>query len=792
MSDPSGSRVLEWFNKFVRAALLKTEPPATIEEIDKLGGQLEQLGKNREQLFPICLLGQAGVGKSTLINTLIADNTIVVPSGGGTGPLTANALRVVYGETPSFTVRYHTAKQLGQTRFILESAIRRESKTSTPDDTEKRESDAEYEELKLDDEKQRGARTEEAVGQAKLLIAASQSAPRELPYLADALRWIIGQPIRFGSQVLPEDLVRMNEVKEALRHANSETSKLFASADNPNFGRQLRDHACGYLAPLIVEMSIKWPSDVLKNGLELVDLPGLGILSDAYASVTSDYLRSRAKAVMLVADSRGIRKEDADLLRSSGFLNRLLHAGSDLSSDPVAFFVVVVKIDYVAVENWRNDRAVNGKALKNRAEHFHDQVERCRTDIKQRLGEYLREVWQEDSEGKKEVIQSILTNLQIFPVSAPQYRLHLKPDDEEDRPFLPDIAATNIPALRVAVSDVATRCLAEQIRRYNEVHQRFFGQLRAKIELLGAQFTEERQIESEVAQFKADLEEFLNTLRREFDGRRGAFRNFMRKTVPVKIEARVEGGSTKAQQGIRNYMRSLSDAHWRTLQAAVRREGTFYGSRHINLPNDFALRFEEPIAEVWSREILIDVRKETREYADYQSAAVKQVLAWARDRKTKLSTRLLEALVEDVDQRRQQLNAVGREAVDELRDKVRTELIKTIEGPIRRKCKKFVEDQQDRGAGVRNRILELFDQLAQEVVTAAAEPAKVLLVARFKEVEKEILAAFREHSEPLDEAAAALVRRKEKETGLNDAELRRIIAEAMEAMPLEEPQTVTL
>jgi len=332
MSDPSGSRVLEWFNKFVRAALLKTEPPATIEEIDKLGGQLEQLGKNREQLFPICLLGQAGVGKSTLINTLIADNTIVVPSGGGTGPLTANALRVVYGETPSFTVRYHTAKQLGQTRFILESAIRRESKTSTPDDTEKRESDAEYEELKLDDEKQRGARTEEAVGQAKLLIAASQSAPRELPYLADALRWIIGQPIRFGSQVLPEDLLRMNEVKEALRHANSETSKLFASADNPNFGRQLRDHACGYLAPLIVEMSIKWPSDVLKNGLELVDLPGLGILSDAYASVTSDYLRSRAKAVMLVADSRGIRKEDADLLRSSGFLNRLLHAGMSVSA----------------------------------------------------------------------------------------------------------------------------------------------------------------------------------------------------------------------------------------------------------------------------------------------------------------------------------------------------------------------------------------------------------------------------------------------------------------------------
>src|SRR3954447_26950039 len=116
-------------------------------------------------------------------------------------------------------------------------------------------------------------------------------------------------------------------------------------------------------------------------------------------------------------------------------------------------------------------------------------------------------------------------------------------------------------------------------------------------------------------------------------------------------------------------MNKLHGAHWKTLQAAVRREGTFYGSRHINLPHDFALRFEEPVAEVWSREILVEVRRETREFAEYQSSAVTQVLNWARRQGVRTSTRLLEALVEAVKQHRQQVNAVGKEAVDELRDK---------------------------------------------------------------------------------------------------------------------------
>jgi GTP-binding protein EngB required for normal cell division len=792
MSDleAHSSSLVQWFKNLVRPIFQKTEPAPVIEELDKLAKQVEETTYRNVKLFPICLLGQAGVGKSTLINTLVSDTEIVVPSGGGTGPLTANALRVTYGEKPAFSVRYHSAKEIGQTRFILEAELARRTKGGQRIELEGS-GELEMPSIALDDEVQQKSRTEEAIGRACLLVAGAQNASRELPYLADALRWLLNQPLKSQTDLYEEDLQRLVCVQEALKYAETDSQRNFDSLNNPEFRRRLRDHACGFMAPLIQEMFIHWPSPLLKDSLELVDLPGIGILSDSYEGLTTEYLRNRAKAVMLVADSRGIRREDAELLRNSGFLNRLLHASSDPSADPVALIVAVVKIDDVAVENWKNDKSANEVALKTKAQHFQDVVENCRKDIARRLEFYLNEVWRDESgvisEGKIEVLQRILKGLQIFPVSAPQYRLHLSKDEEDTKPFLPNVDSTNILALRDAIAAVARECLVEQTRRREETQQRFFGQVRARLEVLSAQRNAERQAEEEIISFKESLNTFLAPLQREFDTRRGGFRNFLRKTIPVQIETRVDSASQKSRKDIQAYLGKLRDVHWKTLQAAVRKEGTFHGSRHINLPHDFALRFEEPVAEVWSRQILVDLRRETREFADYQSAAVNEVLNWARAQGIKVSTRLLEALVEAVKQHRQQVNAVGKEAVDDLRDKVRSELIKKIENPIRKKCQKFVSEEKDFGTGVKARILELFAQLSEEVVLAASTPAVTLLVDRFKEVDKEILAAFGEHSDPLKEAGEALVHQKEKPQGTIDAEAEKLTVEiemAIGGMPL--------
>lgn len=787
MSDgPLSKYISEWFKTRVRPVLEKTESTPTLEEFDKQAAQIEDLESKVGTLYPICLLGQAGVGKSTLINTLIADTEIVVPSGGGTGPLTANALRVVYGDRPAFNVWYHSKKEVDQTRFILEAEVRRQSKDLAPLLDAMGREDPQLEEIGLDSEDQKKNRTSEAIGRASLLVAGAQNARRELTYLVDSLRWVLNQEPRFRTEILDEDMERLREAQEALSHSTRETNRHFDSADDSDFKSKLRAHACGFLAPLIMEMTIQWPSPLL-HSLELVDLPGIGILSDAYASVTSDYLRNRAKAVMLVADSRGLKREDAETLRNSGFLNRLLHASADLSSDPVALIVVAVKIDDVAVENWRNDKDVNGTATKSKAEHFSELVRSCREDIAKRMDEFLRDVWEDDSEGKRVVIKSILDNLQVFAVSAPQYRLHCSTDPDDEKSFLATREATNIIALRDAITQIAIRCQAEQQRRSEESNLRFFGMLRARLEVLSAQRNEERQAEEQIKQFKEALDSVIAPLQREFDTRRGGFRNFLRKTIPTLIQSKVDEASQKARKSIMSDLKKLEDAKWNTLRAAVRKEGVFDGSRQINLPHDFALRFEEPVAEVWSRQILVEIRRETKAFAEYQADAVTKVLDWARQQGIRRSTRLLEALVESVKQHRQQVNAVGKEAVDELRSKVRTELIKRIEDPIRRKCRRFVNDQKDVGTGVKSRILSLFEQLAEEVIESAAAPAVELLVTRFKEVDKEILAAFGDHSEPLTEAAEALIQRQEKRLEAEDPQVV-WLAEAIETALADAPQ----
>ena len=69
------------------------------------------------------------------------------------------------------------------------------------------------------------------------------------------------------------------------------------------------------------------------------------------------------------------------------------------------------------------------------------------------------------------------------------------------------------------------------------------------------------------------------------------------------------------------------------------------------------------------------------------------------------------------------MKQVGKEAVDELRNTVKSRLSDAIRGPVERACKKFVAEGDDIGAGVKSRILYLFAQLAEKATSAAQQPA---------------------------------------------------------------------
>lgn len=776
-------KLVGWFQSHVRPFLEGVEPEK-VGPLDSDARNLEAVNRAVGGDLAVCFLGNAGVGKSTLINSLVAGRDVILPAG-GIGPLTAQALAVRYAPQRRFEVKYHSAQNVWKLAFALEMALKRDERRSKSSDQEPGddlggeldpEARAEVEETLAADEPQLKGKLEDLKKQAQLLVTGNQDSATELEYLVDTLREATGKKRLWGTELRSEDESRIRQIRDVLKwEAESNEARTF-SADDPTFLATLRAHASGFLAPIIKELTVFWDTAVLKSGVTLVDLPGVGISGDVYQATTSHWIRERAQAVIMVVETRGINTANAELLRTSGFLNRLLYSAYDPTADPVLLMVAVVKGDLIADEMFAQDRA------RKRREYFAEVCEKSVVQIKNQLRSQLEAVWSSGDasvgQAQKEVIDKIIADLQVHPVSAIQYRKLLENDDE-DRAFISDAAQSGIPELLASLGDLARRRLAAQTLRQREVGDAFFHRTLSTIRVNQVRWQEETRATEVAERLRGELDLFLSPLRREFDSRQGAFREFLRNTLPVLIKQLVDGAKVVSSREILKYLGTLQNAHWATLRAAVRKGGAFDGARTIDLPLDFALRFEEPIAEVWGKSILKEIRTRTQTFACDCVTLVDKVVEWALAQGARVKTELVLAEREQISADAKRLEAVGREMVNELRDQVKNTLVKKVEGPIRRKCQKFVEDNYDRGGGVKNRILDLFRQLADDATEAASVPAVEILTARFREVETEILAVFNQHTDPLTSAADAIVASHELRIKRSDAQRRKkVLAEA--------------
>ena len=465
---------------------------------------------------------------------------------------------------------------------------------------------------------------------------------------------------------------------------------LESNSNRKLFNEELKHHASGFLAPLIKDLQVFWDSPLLQEGLAIVDLPGIGIAGDVHRDITTKWIR-KARAIVLVVDSRGITQASADLLYKTGFLNSLLYTFDDPADDPV-LIVAVVKVDDIADSKFAEDRS------KRKAVHFQEVCAETIENVKAQLRAQLEKNWSkqsdEGSQQRTKVLNNLMNTLQIHPVSAIQYRRILENDDE-DRPFLSLAVQTNIPQFSTSLQQLI-RSRRERIKQsLDEATDNFFLQTSGVVNLISAQWQEGGRAQEESDKLRSEVMTFIEPQRKEFYSRQGAYREFLRNTIPQRIDALVHEASVKAEKDIQRYLRTLDDAHWNTLRAAVRRGGTFSGARHIELPKDFALKFEEPVAEVWATKILKEIRATTKDFTEDCVSLVGEVVSWAKDQGTRVSPALVEAQQDAIKVDSKKLTAVGKEIVDEMRDFVKTKLLNCIEPPIRRKCVAFVKKGDD-------------------------------------------------------------------------------------------------
>jgi hypothetical protein len=154
---------------------------------------------------------------------------------------------------------------------------------------------------------------------------------------------------------------------------------------------------------------------------------------------------------------------------------------------------------------------------------------------------------------------------------------------------------------------------------------------------------------------------------------------------------------------------------------------------------------------------------------------VEELVQWCRDQGTRIKPELLEAQVASIKADTKQIQLLGKEIINDLRDEVKTKLTKSIEEPIARACSDFVKAGDHVGAGVKWRILFLFQTLAKNVVDGARGPATRMLTQKFKIVEDELKKVTARLENPLDAARDAIVSSHEDRVKRSDAQRRKSV-----------------
>lgn len=795
--------VLNWFDRQGKPFLLAHAP----DKLPSLQSDYERLQRlvARPEHITVCFLGNSGVGKSTLLNALAADEAQVLPAG-GIGPLTAQATEVYYSEVPSFRVTYHPKGKLWQMAFALEMRLIRQRKkaakslpsTELVSEFAGELTDEQRADVLLDQPEQASAEGSDApsdnleglIKQARNIVCGKQFSEQSLEYLVDALRFACGMEPKWDARLDEADMQRLLRIRRILAAGKSgQVHERKSQGDVGAFREDLRDHAAGFLSPLIERIEVGWPADVLKAGITLVDLPGVGIAHDSYRDVTKQYVREKARAVIVVVDRAGPTESTVDLLRSSGYWDRLVGAADDPSSDPCTMLIAVTKVDDVTNEEWssRKSKLEPDQPKPKKRDVFLELVEEFKPRMRSQIAEQLRKIGTSDNESVQEAREgaraTILASLQIHPVSAPELR-RLILDDEEDRPFLADRTQTGIPQLRDSLIALA---LAEREQREQQIaviRDRLQSSVFNELQVIQATWQEDNRAVEEAERLHEALAIFLAPKKREYDARAAAFREYLAETIQARIQALVMEAREAAEVEVSAYLGGLQNAHWATLRAAVCRGGSFYGSRHINLPDDISGYFQEPMAAVWGQKLLRDIRRRTTQLADDIEQMVSEVCDWAKiEAGAQVNRKVLESQQARIAALSAQMKAVGKEAVDEMRELVKNELTKTIRAPIKQACDDFVESGNHIGTGVKSRILDLFRLLAVQATMAAKEPAIRILSDKAVVVREEIQSEFNKGGDPLQDTANLIVQKHEDRVRRSDAAKRKsVLAQVDEAL----------
>ena len=348
--------------------------------------------------FEVGVLGLTGVGKSSLLNAIVAPGTQLLPAG-GVGPLTGIPIRIVASNECELRVRYRARRWLHETMRALRGDQR----------------------LGMND-----------LGRMSLVCTGDQYRVRDAEWLLDAVRYALHPEVASTPDDEASTLDALHRLN-AVFARGEDTVVWKASSNEGEFFQALHTHAAGQFAPLCESIEIGWPSTFLRAGPVVVDLPGLGAVHDTHASHTTEWL-SRGRVAVLVVDRAGIPEAMVVALRASGFLQRWIDGDAELA-------IAITKLDLVADDGRRASPARAWPA------HYFDAGQRA---VEQMRTQLLTLASRAVDHADVELARRAASRIRIIPVSSRE-RHRLDAEDGPDRSRVRSPESTGVPDLQRAM-----------------------------------------------------------------------------------------------------------------------------------------------------------------------------------------------------------------------------------------------------------------------------------------------------------------------------------------------------
>lgn len=480
--------------------------------------------------------------------------------------------------------------------------------------------------------------------------------------------------------------------------------------------------------PFIQQVLLEGPLPLLKDGLRLIDLPGLNDPNPVREAITRSFLQQAEFIGMVFGTGRGLTRDVIELLKDQHFITQMVLDGkvSALS------FIGTRADDFVSELEWAN-LAVSPDADRETIRQAREI--QIRQLIQQQLSELT--LWfgnrYKVSEQSQHIISLISNTLQqspIFVASALSYQAQLGWLPQQPQYFAQAIQ-TGLPDLQA----FARQIVAEHgIKARKKLIRSQFQQLNHEIRRL----VESLRQKQSVAHLASDQASRLQiALTQVYQAHLRSFQTVQHDLIQalhlkqVQFEKQLLYAFSDLQRRLEQVLEQWQDLNWQYLQRAVANDGRYTSPTtgvQVNLNRDILRFIENEVALDWYEFFQHRLLKEVDQARSLLNALLEQVAQAVRACLQKDAPQLLsqsESLLQAGQQVIEQLSWRARKDLEQKirATQMRMELV-LAEGVQAAMQPVYAEAAQLSGTGVKKQILDKLTQELNQHLSALTQEIK--------------------------------------------------------------------